>query len=217
MCVGYAQTVTHQRVFDTIPYIMHHHKNRLALFDKEPMNTGNILFLGNSITEGGDWPALTGAAGAINRGIGGDIAYGVLKRLDEIIERKPSKLFLMIGINDIGMDIPDAVIADNVSKIISRVQSESPSTNIFLQSILPVNPEYPGFPQHYDKQYHVLMTNQLLSKVAVDLEVTFINLFPFFLDDRQRLNKSLTYDGLHLNDEGYKLWVKLLKDWSILD
>jgi len=57
----------------------------------------------------------------INRGIGGDITFDVLQRLDDVIKRKPSKLFILIGINDIGKDIPDAVIADNYRKIITRV------------------------------------------------------------------------------------------------
>ena len=122
----------------------------------------------------------------------------------------------MIGINDIGMDIPDPVIADNVKKIIIRIKSESPDTQIHLQSILPVNPEFPGFPQHYDKQQHILMTNQLLYKVASETDVTFINLFPFFLDSRQRLQEELTYDGLHLNRKGYDLWVKYLKKLNYL-
>ncbi len=208
--------VTHQRVFDTIPYIPAHHANRLEIFKKEAMNKGSILFLGNSITEGGPWAELLEGKDVVNRGIGGDIAYGILKRLDEVIERVPSKLFLMIGINDIGQDIPDPVIADNVRKIIQRVQKEIPSTQIYIQSILPVNPEYRGFPQHYDKQYHVLMTNQLLFKVALEADITFINLFPLFLDSRQRLREELTDDGLHLNKKGYEIWVEHLKKMSYL-
>jgi len=210
------QRVTHQKVFDTIPFIMEHHKRRLEKFSMEPMSTGKVLFLGNSITEGGPWAELLGDPTVVNRGIGGDFSYGILNRLDEIIARKPSKVFLLIGVNDIGNDIPDAVIANNVRKIVSRLQRETPDTKIFIQSILPVNPEYPGFPQHYDKQYHVLMTNQLLYKVALDTKVTFVNLFPLFLDDRQRLDANLTGDGLHLNRKGYEIWVKHLRDMGYL-
>jgi lysophospholipase L1-like esterase len=210
------QTVTHQNVFDTIPFIMEHHKRRLEKFAKEPMSTGKILFLGNSITEGGPWAELLGDPTVVNRGIGGDFSYGILNRLDEIIQRKPSKLFLLIGVNDIGNDIPDAVIANNVRKIVTRLKAESPNTEIYIQSILPVNPEYPRFPQHYDKQYHVLMTNQLLYKVALDTKVTFVNLFPLFLDDRQRLDANLTKDGLHLNRQGYDIWVKHLREMGYL-
>lgn len=205
--IAKSQSVTHQRVFDTIPFIMDHHERRLEKFAKEPMSTNKVLFLGNSITEGGPWAELLGDPTVVNRGIGGDFTYGVLNRLDEVIERKPSKLFLLIGINDIGNDIPDAVIADNIRKIVVRLQKETPATQIYVQSILPVNPEYPGFPQHYDKQYRVLMANQLIHKVAMDTGVTFINLFPLFLDDRQRLRADLTTDGLHLNRQGYEVWV----------
>ncbi|WP_339788363.1 GDSL-type esterase/lipase family protein [uncultured Imperialibacter sp.] len=210
------QSVTHQNVFDTIPFIMEHHKRRLEKFAKEPMSTGKILFLGNSITEGGPWAELLGDPTVVNRGIGGDFSYGILNRLDEIIQRKPSKLFLLIGVNDIGNDIPDAVIANNVRKIVTRLKAETPATEIYIQSILPVNPEYPRFPQHYDKQYHVLMTNQLLYKVALDTKVTFVNLFPLFLDNRQRLDANLTKDGLHLNRQGYDIWVKHLKEMGYL-
>ncbi len=75
------------------------------------------MFLGNSITEMGNWKNVLNDTTVINRGIGGDITYGVLKRLKDITDRRPSKLFILLGINDIGKDIPDAVIADNYLKI----------------------------------------------------------------------------------------------------
>lgn len=208
--------VTHQNVFDTIPFIMEHHNNRLKQFEQEPMKTGQIIFLGNSITEGGNWHQLFPNHDVVNRGIGGDIAHGILRRMDEIIQRQPSKIFLLIGINDIGKDIPEAVIADNIGKIVSRIKKESTSTEIIVQSILPVNPEYPKFPQHYDKQFRVLMTNQLIYKVCKDQDVRFLNLFPYFLDNRQRLKSELTGDGLHLNAEGYQLWVEILKSEGLM-
>src|SRR5688572_12322326 len=82
---------TNQRIFDTIPFIPDHTRERVALFEKEPVVTGKIIFLGNSITEMGKWAALTGDNSVINRGIGGDITYGILRRLDDVIKRKPSK------------------------------------------------------------------------------------------------------------------------------
>lgn len=211
-----AQPVTHQHVFDTVPYIPEHHERRLMKFSNEPMTAGGLIFLGNSITEGGNWSQMLGREDVVNRGIGGDITYGLLQRMEDIIRRQPEKLFVMIGINDLGMDIPDPLIAENVRKLIRMVRTGSPGTVIVIQSILPVNPEYPGFPQHYDKQFHVLMTNQLLEKVTVEEEAVFLNLFPFFLDARQRLDENLTTDGLHLNDAGYALWAELLKRSGLL-
>ena len=113
--------VTNQKLFDTIGFIPEHYTQRIAMFEQEPVVTGNIIFLGNSITEIGNWKKLLNDSTVINRGIGGDITFGVLKRLDDIVKRQPSKLFLLIGINDIGKDIPDAVVADNIHKIIMRL------------------------------------------------------------------------------------------------
>ena len=203
--------ITNQNLFDTIPFIPEHTIERLKIFEKEPVVTGKIIFLGNSITEGGNWKELTEDQTVINRGIGGDITYGLLRRLDDVIKRQPSKLFILIGINDIGKDIPDAVIADNYGKIIQRVQQESAVTQIFVQSILPLNSTVPGFPQHYDKQEHVVSTNRLLKMMANDMKCTFIDLYPLFLDKDKRLDAKYTADGLHLKPEGYRIWVDYLK------
>jgi len=204
--------ITNQRLFDTIPFIPEHYPQRIAIFEKEPFATGKIIFLGNSITEVGKWDKLLGDSTVVNRGISGDITFGVLKRLDDIIRRQPSKLFLLIGINDIGKDIPDAVIADNIRKIIQRIQNESSSTIIYLESILPVNPDIKGFPQHYDKNPHIISTNALLKNVASETKVIFIDTYTFFCDEHKKLKKEYTPEGLHINPTGYEAWAKFLKE-----
>src|SRR3569833_2708989 len=93
--------VTNQRVYDTIPFIPEHTAQKLAQFKKEPITTGRIMFLGNSITEMGDWKKVLNDTTVINRGIGGDITYGILRRLKDVTDRQPSKVFILIGINDI--------------------------------------------------------------------------------------------------------------------
>ncbi|MFL5729163.1 MAG: GDSL-type esterase/lipase family protein [Cytophagaceae bacterium] len=214
---GFSQNkLSNQHLFDTIPFIPAHYEKRIKQFKKEPVITGRTLFLGNSITEMGEWKILLNDSTIINRGISGDITFGVLKRLDDIIVRKPSKLFIKIGINDIGKDIPDAIIADNIRKIIQRIQKESPDTKIFLQSLLPVNPAYPGFPQHYDKMEHVMNTNSLLRSMAETCSIRFVNLFPVFLDSKGLLDAQYTTDGLHLNPKGYRLWADYLKKEKLL-
>ena len=211
------QDITNQNLFDTTTFMEEHFASRAALFEKEPVETGRIIFLGDSITECGEWNKLLGNDEVINRGISGDVTFGVLKRLDEIIIRRPAKLFIMIGINDIGKDIPDEVIVDNCKKIVKRVQDKTPSTRIYLQSILPVNPDFPQFPQHYDKEYHVIHTNHLLQAAAKELNCNFINLFPVLMDRQQHLRMELSTDGLHLNNEGYAVWIKYLRDMGYLN
>jgi len=135
----------------------------------------------------------------------------VLKRLDDIIVRQPSKVFLLIGINDIGKDIPDMVIADNIRKIVTTILRGSPATKVYVQSILPLNPDVPNFPQHYDKEAHVLHVNAILPGILAPLSCTFVNIFPLLLDSKQRLDARYTIDGLHVNQKGYEIWVNYLK------
>ena len=208
--------VTNQNLYDTIPAMPEHYENRVKQFENEKIITGRIIFLGNSITEMGPWQKLLKDSTIINRGIGGDITFGVLNRLDDIVKRKPSRLFIMIGINDIGKDIPVTVIAENYRKIIDRIRKDSPATEIFMQSILPVNPSCPNFPQHYDKQEYVIKANKLLKEFASSRQIKFVNLFSLFLDKKGLLDYQYTTDGLHLNEKGYQLWVNHLKKEKLI-
>ncbi|MES2266192.1 MAG: GDSL-type esterase/lipase family protein [Bacteroidota bacterium] len=207
---------SNQNLFDTVPFIPEHHAQRLELFKKQPLNKGGIIFLGNSITEMGDWAKLLNDTTVINRGIGGDITYGVLKRINDVIARQPKKLFILLGINDIGKDIPDSVIAYNYFKIIKQVKAGSPGTKIYVQSILPLNPTLKGFPQHYDKAEHIPRVNAMLKAQAVSLGYTYINLHPIFLDKQNRLDAKYTNEGLHLKPEAYVVWVNYLKKMKYL-
>lgn len=212
----FGQSVTKHHLFDTIPFLPDHYAKQVAAFGKQAVVTGKVIFLGNSIIEGGPWTTLLDDPSVINRGIGGDITYGVLKRLDDIVKRKPSKLFILIGINDIGKDIPDTIIADNCRKIIERLKQGSPQTKIYLQSILPVNPLVRRFPQQYNKADHIIRTNELLREVALTTNTIFVNLYPLFLDDQRHLKSKYTNDGLHLNRLAYERWVTYLKKLGYL-
>ncbi|MEO7216056.1 GDSL-type esterase/lipase family protein [Mucilaginibacter sp.] len=207
---------TNQNLFDTIPFIPEHTPQRIAIFQKQPIIKGVTIFLGNSITEAGNWGKLLNDTAVLNRGIGGDITYGLLKRLDDITDREPKKLFILIGINDIGKDIPDSVIAYNYFKIVKQVHAKSPGTKIFVQSILPLNTLHAGFPQHYDKAQHIPIVNAMLKAKAAAMDYTYITLTPLFADKNGRLKDEYTFEGLHLRPEAYVIWVDYLKKMKYL-
>ena len=207
---------TNQRLYDTVTTMPELHASRVAKFEAEPVITGRVIFLGNSITQGGDWAKLTGDSTVINRGIGADLTFGLRRRLADVTRRKPSKLFILIGINDISKDIPDAVIAAQYRALVDSVRAQSPATKIFVQSILPLNPAVRNFPQHYDKQERVVAVNALLRRMARDVGARYVNLWPLFLDAKGRLDARYTNDGLHLNQLGYERWVRYLKQAGYL-
>ena len=82
---------TQTKAYDTLTNMPEHYVKRYELFQKEPKATGRIIMVGNSITEGGNWKILLKDTTVINRGISGDVTFGVLNRLKEITDRKPSK------------------------------------------------------------------------------------------------------------------------------
>lgn len=191
-------------------------KNKVDLFRSYPDSKKDIVFLGNSIAAGVDWMELLNNKRARNRGISGDISFGVLERLDEVTEGKPAKVFILIGINDISRNIPDSLIVSNYRKIISRIKSESPKTKIYFQTLLPVNNSFTQFKNHYNKDEHIAFVNEELRKIALEENIVLIDLHQHFLDSEKKLDARYTHDGLHLNAEGYKLWASILKNGKYL-
>lgn len=187
------------------------YKLKVEQFKAFPNSSKDIIFLGNSITAGVDWTELLGSPRMKNRGIGGDITFGVLERLDEVIEGKPSKVFILIGTNDISRNIPDDVILSNYQKMISRIKSGSPGTKIYFQTILPTNSSFGKFKNHYNKSEHTIHINTQLKAIAKKEGITIIDLYTAFLDSQNNLEASLTHDGLHLTMAGYQKWVDILK------
>lgn len=186
---------------------------RLGLFKSYPNSPKDIIFLGNSITQGVDWAELLQNPNCKNRGISGDITYGVLERLSEVTEGKPAKVFVLIGINDIEHNIPDTLIVNNYRRIIRQIKAESPKTKIYFHTLLPVNNEFTQFKKHYNKDEHIAFVNAGLKKIAEEEKITLIDLHPHFLDASNKLDKRYTQDGLHLNAEGYKVWAGILKQY----
>ena len=200
---------------------MNLYNERIKEFKNNPIGQNKIVFLGNSITEGGgDWNAKFGVKNIVNRGISGDITEGVLNRLDEIIYYKPIAVFLLIGINDIfNADIPDRenitplYVSKNILKIADQITSQSPSTKIFIQTVLPINHEIfteisDWFPEHdVPLPIQINKINSLIKNNDLGNKYTIIDLHSAFVNKHGLMDRAYSSDGVHLNDAGYQLWV----------
>lgn len=202
---AFAQTVKWDSTYRPGKYA-----EQVAKFKSDTKSKKDIIFLGNSITAGTDWGKLLNLPQAKNRGISGDITFGVLERLQEVIDGKPAKVFILIGINDISRNIPDSVIVNNYKRIINNIRKGSKNTQIYFNTLLPVNSAFEKFKNHYGKDEHILFVNQEIRKLAAK-KVTIIDLYPAFLDKDNHLKAELTKDGLHLIAEGYQVWANLLQ------
>jgi len=191
------------------------YKAQVEAFKAAPHTKKDVVFLGNSITAGTDWSKLLDLPQARNRGISGDISFGVLERLEEVIKGKPAKVFLLIGINDISRNIPDSLVIGNIRKIVDRIQKGSKRTKIYVYTLLPVNSSFGKFKNHYNKDEHILWVNDQIRKLA-SKQVTVIDIYPDFLDAEHRLRAELTKDGLHPNAAGYEIFKAKLKSGPYL-
>lgn len=178
-------------------------------FESYPKSPNDVIMIGNSITDYNEWHEMLPSPFVKNRGISGDITFGVLERLDDVVKGQPSKIFILIGINDISRGIPTSVIIRNHERMVEKIKRESPRTRIYLQTILPVNREFPNR-EKFDKEKQILEVNEALKKLAKRENATLIDLYSHFADAKGYLPKEYTYDGLHLNHKGYERWVKLI-------
>lgn len=197
-------------------YLRPYYEQRVSLFKVLPKVKNAIIFIGNSITDGGEWQELLGCKKCLNRGSSGDISFGVNARLEDVLQDKPKKIFLLIGINDLSRGIPNELIIQNYTAFISRTKQLSPKTQIYLQSILPVNATFRKFTENIEENIKIL--NQAMDNLAQNVDgVTFIDLHSKFIDAEGKLDKKYTNDGLHLLGEGYMLWAKIIKQGRYLN
>ena len=194
-------------------YTDHYYKRFLQFMDEPAIGNKDIVMLGNSLTEnGGDWAARLGNKNVRNRGIIGDEVMGVYDRLHQILPGHPAKLFLLIGVNDVSHDLTTDTIVGMIRVTVERIQKESPDTKLYLQSLLPINKSFGRYKRLAGKTNMIPEINKQLEELAKEKGLTYINLFPLFTEKgRNVLRAELTTDGLHLKEEGYKIWVKAIR------
>ncbi len=177
------------------------------MYDHLPDIKNEIVFLGNSITDGAEWFELLGNKKCINRGISADITEGILIRLDAITKLQPRKLFIMIGVNDLSRNMTTDEVAANYRKILERLKSETPRTKVYIQSVLPVNPATGMAKNHTNKTPEIMELNGKLKTLAAEFGYTYIDLFSIMADSDNHLPRSYSVDGLHLSYKAYKVWA----------
>lgn len=169
-----------------------------------------IVFIGDSITERCEWNELFNNTSIINRGIGSDDTFGILNRLDSIVKLKPKKVFIMIGINDLGKGRKIQDICNNYRDILKMLDKESPNTQLYIQSVLPIN----------HKIDNKLISNESINKLNLELEslaklfkVNYVDLHKYLADKDNKLDTKYTNDGVHLNGSGYLVWKKVINEF----
>lgn len=171
---------------------------RIEIFEKFSPSV-EIVLIGDSITEYGEWNDFFPSKKLSNRGVAGDTTKDVILRMDSIYTSKARKAFLMIGINDIYANLSINRIVENYKKIISSLKDKN--FVVIAQSTIQCQLEICGT----DRVAKVNLLNKELENLGKAEDIIFLNLGE--LSSENGLNKDFTYDGIHLNALGYRYWV----------
>lgn len=181
--------------------------HRYDAFKVLPVNSESIVFIGNSITNMNEWWETFGSNHHIvNRGVSGAVTDEALANIEAIAAGKPKKVFIMLGTNDLGTQGINTTehVLTNMNLIVERFRQTSPTTEIYIQSILPSKN---GIRTLEIEQ----KTNAALQALCQEKNITFIDLWDDLLSVTQ--NQTHTLDGLHLKASGYQIWAKRIEQY----
>lgn len=176
-----------------------------SIFDQSDAKNVSKIFIGDSITDYGEFQEYFPNEVVLNRGIRNDVSKGVLNRIQEVVNRNPKEAYLMIGVNDIRYSKGSKNFEKHITAIVKSFEGES--SKLIIQSILPVNNELFGNEVSNKK---VKQFNEVLQRIAEETGIEYIDLHSSFVDKNGQLDEKFTIDGIHLNGEGYKIWVDAL-------
>ncbi|MFT6388066.1 MAG: lysophospholipase L1-like esterase [Cellvibrionaceae bacterium] len=160
----------------------------------------DALFVGDSLTNEVDWAQLFPDYKVANLGINADTTQGLLDRVGIITSIEASKVFVLIGVNDIFQYKKMEEIEKNYRELISYFNNKA----IYLFSIISVGPSY----QKHMKR--IVRLNNFIQSLAVNNKnIIYIDLNNTLAVGAQ-LNPAYTNDDLHLNGDGYTAWKKII-------
>lgn len=199
--------------FATVLRADSYYDRKVSLFELLPIGPGDIVFVGNSITDGAELQELFGMPNIKNRGITSDVISGVDKRIEKTLENHPAKVFLLIGANDISHNLTAAQIADRYEALVRKMKKLSPRTRFYLQGIMPINNDFKRYKTMVGKEPVIPALNAKIKDIAGRYGCTYVSTTEALQDSSGKLKRAYTNDGLHLTGAGYKAWAELLEPY----
>lgn len=171
-------------------------------------DTGAVVFLGDSITQG--WSTLAGDFPEVkiaNRGISGDTTRGVRYRLKEdVLDVKPAAVVMLIGTNDLGLDGSPEDAAANLKAIFAALKRSNPKMPVIVCKVMPSH-ESKSRPADKIQRLNALVDEAIQG----DAQFIRVDTWSIFADADGNSKPEEFPDLLHPNAEGYAKWAAALK------
>lgn len=195
-------------------YITFDH-NKVKIETKEVIKPSpNYLFLGDSITEMYDLEKYFPDDPVVNSGVSGDATHDILEDMEKrVYQYNPSKVFLLIGTNDLAQEKSPEEIFDNIKEMIERIQENRPEAEIYIESVYPVNETLDTEMVGKRKNEDIRSLNDLLQNYCQEEDLVYIDVYEELIDANGQLTEEYTKEGLHLNENGYQVVTDILKEY----
>ena len=173
----------------------------------------NYLFLGDSLTDYFDLETYFPNQPVVNSGIAGNTTDQILASMKtRVYDYNPSKIFLLIGTNDLRDGKSQEAVVQNIEKIIEEIQINRKQAEIFVESLYPVNASVSSAVGIRSNET-IQNINAQLQEYCNEEDLTYIDLYAKLQDEQGNLQTQYTVDGLHLNDAGYQVVAKVLQEY----
>jgi lysophospholipase L1-like esterase len=162
----------------------------------------HLVFIGDSLTQWGDWERRFPGYQVSNLGISGETVEGLLARRERIRTQieNPDFIFLMTGINNIATDQYD--IIPPYREIVRNLTTWYKQATVVVQSLLPV--EFEWISNNVIKE-----ANRRIEEISREFSAEYLDVYRLFVDaEGTPLSGYLSDDGVHLAGNGYDAWAK---------
>ena len=177
--------------------------------DDVAKDQGAIVFLGDSITQGWgvDFKKSFDGLKLANRGIGGDTTRGMLLRLQEdVLALHPKAVVLLMGTNDIEVEVPVDAIGRNFQKIVAALKAHDPKMPVVVCRVFPSSAT-----KKRPKETILAVNEKIAAAVKGDPQFTVLDTYALFANAEGEALPALFPDLLHLNAAGYAKWASALR------
>lgn len=184
-----------------------------------PVVDDNYVFLGDSITDWYDLDKYFEGLPVVNSGVSGYSTNNILNNMNKMVyQYNPSKVFILIGINDLELKVDDDVVVNNIRKIVQGIKKNRRYAKIYVESIYPINNSDDdkiegSIINGNRKNSDIIDINNKLVKLTKEEGATYIDLHKELVDDNGLLKIEYTVDGLHLSSEGYEKVTEVLRKY----
>jgi lysophospholipase L1-like esterase len=166
-----------------------------------------FVFLGDSIIT---VVCVESVFNGLNLGIAAETVKRAKEKVALIKNLDNKHIFLCYGINDIPGNTQE--IVSDYSSLISALPR---SSTVYISSILPIDEQaFALYSKRAKTNRQIKEVNALLEEYAHSSErIKFLHTDRYLLNEQGQLKSHLHKgDGIHLNEEGNKLWLKAIKE-----